>query len=384
MTSVEKYQSMLRVDDRPSAGMVTTPVELANEMINRLPVDVFESNSTTFCDPCFGNGTFIIELIKRLRLHGHPMSNIQDRIYGCEIDIGYYNGVNGRKGKLSNYSFNNLHHGDALEYNFNNMKFDVVIGNPPYQENNTDSTNSRDLYVDFYSLSKSLSKRYISLVIPYEWSKRSQSKFRAEVFSSSLVCINIHTARIWHNVKKSTCDILIDKEKVDSVIEINNNVGDQTYAVIDYNTMVFNNTSIVQRPENSLGDIWTRGNTSINELHTDGKNKVIYSLNGRGEPKVLFSDTEVTGINTWKVAVSNLGGVCSIGSVKIIPPGIAHNYSIVSFPVSNEQAAVELKSYLESAKIVDLIKNLKSSTPNSKSIFSYIQMPEGMLADKEH
>ena len=37
MTSVEKYQSMLRVDDRPSAGMVTTPVELANEMIDRLP-----------------------------------------------------------------------------------------------------------------------------------------------------------------------------------------------------------------------------------------------------------------------------------------------------------------------------------------------------------
>lgn len=132
MTSVEKFQNMMRVDDRAFAGEVTTPVELVNDMLDKLPVEVFKSSSTTFCDPCFGNGTFIIEIIKRLRKHGHSMENIQRRIYGCEISKRLYNKVRKR---LSKYAFDGLYLGNALECSFNDMKFDIVIGNPPYQDN---------------------------------------------------------------------------------------------------------------------------------------------------------------------------------------------------------------------------------------------------------
>ncbi len=121
---------MMRVDDRASNGEVTTPVELAKEMIALIPEHILKSSSTTFLDPCIGNGTFIIELIKKLRSYGHSMENIQGRIYGCDLKDRFINKI---QAKLAKYQFDNIIQGDSLKKNFMNKKFDVVIGNPPYQ-----------------------------------------------------------------------------------------------------------------------------------------------------------------------------------------------------------------------------------------------------------
>ena len=188
MTSIGKFESMMRVDDRASQGEVTTPTALVNEMIDSLPKDVLESDSSTFCDPCFGNGTFIVELIKRLRKYGHTIENIQSRIYGCEISKRLYNKV---WKKLSNYSFNNLHHGDALEYDFNNMKFDVVIGNPPYNQQG-DSNNQ--LYQHFWNLAFKLGN-ITSLILPYNMisglKKGNIDKVKVSHYIPQYICTGI-------------------------------------------------------------------------------------------------------------------------------------------------------------------------------------------------
>ena len=77
MSILNKYKNLLNVDDRASQGEVGTPIELVNEMLDKLPIEVFKSNSTTFLDPAFGNGTFLIEIVKRLRKEGHSIENIQ-------------------------------------------------------------------------------------------------------------------------------------------------------------------------------------------------------------------------------------------------------------------------------------------------------------------
>lgn len=64
-----------------SVGYVLTPSGLANEMISTLPVEVFESDSTTFLDPICKNGTFLYEIVERLYNQGHSIGNIQKRIY---------------------------------------------------------------------------------------------------------------------------------------------------------------------------------------------------------------------------------------------------------------------------------------------------------------
>lgn len=61
-----------------------TPIPLVNEMLDKLPSDVFIDPSKTFCDPAAGNGNFLVEILKRKLINIHPLQSLQT-IYGVEL-----------------------------------------------------------------------------------------------------------------------------------------------------------------------------------------------------------------------------------------------------------------------------------------------------------
>ena len=165
MCVYEKYKNLLQVEDRAANGEVSTPVTLVNEMLDKLPEEVFKSDTTTFLDPSFGSGTFLIEIVKRLRKEEHSIENIQERIYGTEISHRLFNKVS----KLfSNYNFHKLYKEDFLTKDFNNMKFDVIIGNPPYQSGKGERGGSTSLWRKFVKSGFSLLKNEgrLTFVVP--------------------------------------------------------------------------------------------------------------------------------------------------------------------------------------------------------------------------
>ena len=62
-----------------------TPPELVNEMLDKLPPEVWIDPTKTFIDPAGGNGNFVIEVLKRKLKNNHTPLQALSTIYSVEL-----------------------------------------------------------------------------------------------------------------------------------------------------------------------------------------------------------------------------------------------------------------------------------------------------------
>jgi hypothetical protein len=133
--------------EKKMLGEVFTSLELVEEMLNKLPVEVWSNPDLKFLDPSNGIGNFPVILVKKLMVglkEWQPDSELrlkhilENQIYVCELQsknmfiyLQLFDSEN--QYKL------NFHRGSFLDENFTEVmkkwgvdKFDVVVGNPPY------------------------------------------------------------------------------------------------------------------------------------------------------------------------------------------------------------------------------------------------------------
>ena len=195
-TIVEDLQNgMARIPE------IVTPQKVVKSMVDMLPAEVWNSH-TTFLDPACKGGEYLREIYDRLmeteilqsefpdefersnhilskQIYGIALSQVSlertaKKLRGFDHNIrvipNYIDKLKGfNMGSRPDGSQNNIQ--DILNKDYRKeMKIDVVIGNPPYQENdNGDGTSASAIYHRFIEMAINLSNNLVTLVVPSRW-----------------------------------------------------------------------------------------------------------------------------------------------------------------------------------------------------------------------
>ena len=168
-------------------GGYYTP-EIISKFLSKL---VVLENPKKILEPSSGDGNFIISLIKEMKLSSLKKKQIENRLYSIEIIKSEYNKTVNR---LKDYKINLNHHLNMDFFDFykecenKKIKFDAIIGNPPFiryqnfpkklRELSTELLNTQgfktnkltNIWVHFLILSTYLlsNKGILAMVIPSE------------------------------------------------------------------------------------------------------------------------------------------------------------------------------------------------------------------------
>jgi hypothetical protein len=164
----------LRKFGRLSESEIVTPSNVADDMVSILPEKDITGDTKIF-DIASKQGEFATALYKRFgekvkpNIYSATTSNVAYEFTRKIYDI-LRMPVNNIFDKFNTYDIIETQN-ESIIKKLKDMKFDVIVGNPPYQENNGGGvgTSGQSIYDDFVGCAKVLAPQYINMIIPSRW-----------------------------------------------------------------------------------------------------------------------------------------------------------------------------------------------------------------------
>lgn len=351
---------------------VFTPPNVANQMLDMLPQELFSDPNTKFLDPACKSGVFLREIAKRLikglankipdlqtrldhifheQLYGIAITELtallsrrslycskyphskysvskfsdeQGNIRFRRVEHTWRNGrcvycgaseseYGGRDG-LETHAYEFIHTMNAED--IWNMKFDVIISNPPYQMNDGgNGSSARPIYNNFVSNAKKLNSKFLTMIIPSRWfaGGKGLDDFRDEMINDVHIKIlhdYLNSVECFSGVeiKGGICYFLRDKDYCGKCKIYTHQEG-----II---------SSVAERPLKEEGsDVFIRFNEAVDILHK------VKDFNEASFADIVSSRQPFGITTTFRglhnsfpscIKVYERGGICFTGRDKIL------------------------------------------------------------------
>ena len=444
---------------------VFTPPDVANQILDMLPQELFSDPNTKFLDPACKSGVFLREIAKRLIVGlANTIPDLQERIdhimhkqlYAIAIteltamlsrrsvycskfpngpfSISHFETAQGnikfhkishtwkdgkciycgasqeeydRSKDLETHAYEFIH---ALKpEEIFNMKFDVIVSNPPYQlGDGGNGASAKPIYNYFIEQAKKLNPRYVCMIVPARWyaGGKGLDTFRVAMlrdkrikelhdFVNASDCFSGVEIKggvcyfLWARDYKGDCEVVSHKgnEIVSKMQRPLLESGNDTF--IRYNDAIS-----VLRKVSSFGEVTFDTLVSArkpfglpsnfreySKKRNDSNSIFIYAQKDTGYVSINQIEKNRDWIDTWKVYVPEAIGAGNMETdvVKPIigaPNSVCSETYVVIGPVKDKEAAQNIVSYI-GTKFFHFLLGLKKITQHTTSkTYSFIPVQD--------
>jgi len=383
--------------EKKKFGEVMTPLELVKEMLATLPEEVWSNPNLKWLDPANGTGPYPIMVIYKLmnglkdwepdaeKRYKHIVENM---IYVCELQpknmFLYMCAIDPFDAyKLNIYTGSFLEEG--FDFHMKNVwgldKFDIVMGNPPYQDElKTKKGSAKPLYNLFTEKSIPICDK-ILFITPSRWfaGGKGLDSFRQNMLNSKNIRIINHFSDatiifsdvdinggvsyflmdLKYNGNCKFNNIELDLSKYDILVDI------KYHSIID-KVSKFKGLDTICKGQSYSGITTNDERLSTTILNDDYIKCYVSQANGLEKWINKSHLRKNIDLNKWKVITARANGSYPrFGNKFVGLPNEVCNQSYILFEVDNEIEAKNLLSYINT-KFANFLLSLRKISQDLK------------------
>jgi site-specific DNA-methyltransferase (adenine-specific) len=446
-----------------SSDEVFTSPKLANQLLDLLPKEIWSDKDARFLDPVSKSGVFLREIARRLnaglvqvipdkqtrvnhifknQLFGLAITELTSllarrSVYCSKTANGKYSVCDAFSDPQGNILFGRVEHtwtngrcafcgtsqqeydrGSELEthaYQFIhthnpeeifNMKFDVIVGNPPYQLSDGGfGRSATPIYNKFVHQAKKLNPRFLTMIIPSRWfvGGKGLDNFRSEMLNDSHIrkIVDFEDASeifpgvdiaggicyfLWERDSPGPCEVL---NMHNGSVSVSTRPLNEFMTFIRHSQAVPIIRKVLAKKEKSLSEQVSSAKPFglRTYVRPQRKGDILLRWNGGEGP---YDRNKITigkeMIDQWKVITSKVSydhaglpdkdGVPRVFSIiDVLPPGtICTETYLVVWYFKDEQAAKNLAAFLRTRLVRFLVSQLSFSQDIFKEKFLFVPL----------